>query len=114
MHAQRIFQTAAFILLSLSGALAPSQQPASAPMPAIPDLMREVQEHQKQLEKVRENYTYSATQTTQDIDANGQVKKTETAEFEEFFVNGHLIGRMVKKDGQAAQRTTSNRRRPSG
>ena len=62
--------------------------------------MREVQEHQKQLEKVRENYTYSSLQTTQDIDANGQVKKTQTEEYEEFYANGHVIGRLVKKDGK--------------
>ena len=42
--------------------------------------MREVEEHQKQLDKVRENYTYTSLQTTQDMDANGQVKKTETRE----------------------------------
>ena len=39
-------------------------------------------------------------QTTQDIDANGQVKKTETEEGEDFFVNGHVIERNVKKNGQ--------------
>jgi hypothetical protein len=62
--------------------------------------MREVGEHQKQLEKVRENYTYSATETTRDIDGGGQVKKTETMEFEEFYVHGHLVARAVKKNGQ--------------
>jgi hypothetical protein len=76
-------------------------QAASAPVPDIPQLMREVEAHQKQLEKVRENYTYSSTQTTQDIDSNGQVKKTESAEGEDFFVNGHVIERTVKKNGQA-------------
>jgi len=73
---------------------------AAAPLPEIRQLMREVQEHQKQLEKVRENYTYSSLQTTQDIDANGQVKKTQTEEYEEFYANGHVIGRLVKKDGK--------------
>ena len=69
-------------------------------LPGIRQLLLEVQEHQKQLEKVRENYTYSSLQTTQDIDANGQVKKTETLEGEDFFVNGHIIERTVKKNGQ--------------
>lgn len=82
-------------------ALAQSQQAAVSPLPAIPQLMREVVEHQKQLEKVRENYTYSAAVTTQYIDAAGQVKKTETEDQEIFFVNGHPVGRTVKKNGQA-------------
>jgi hypothetical protein len=49
---------------------------------------------------VRENYTYTSAQTLQDIDSNGQVKKTETNEYEVFFVNSHSVNRMVKKDGK--------------
>jgi hypothetical protein len=62
--------------------------------------MREVEAHQKELDKVRENYTYTSVRTIQDLDSNGKVTKTETGEYEEFFVHGHLIERMVKKDGQ--------------
>ena len=43
----------------------------NAPLPDIRQLMHEVQEHQKQLDKVRENYTYTSLQTVQDIDSNG-------------------------------------------
>jgi len=71
--------------------------------PALPDirqLLREAMDHQKQIDKVRENYTYTSLHTTQDIDAYGQVKKTETLEGEDFFVNGHVIERTVKKNGQ--------------
>jgi len=77
-----------------------SQQPAAPPLPDIRQLMREVMDHQKQMEKVRENDTYTSLITTQDIDSNGQVTKTETEEAENFFVNGHLIARSVKKNGQ--------------
>jgi hypothetical protein len=73
---------------------------AGQPLPQIPQLLHEVQDHQKLLEKVRENYTYTSLQTTQDLDSNGQVKKTEIAEGEDFFVNGHVIERTVKKNGQ--------------
>jgi hypothetical protein len=77
-----------------------AQQPPAAPLPDIRQLMREVSEHQKQVEKVRENDTYTSLITTQDIDANGSVTKTESQEDENFFVNGHLIARTVKKNGQ--------------
>ena len=80
--------------------LAQAQKTAEAPLPEIRTLMIKVQEHQKALDKVRENYTYTSLQTTQDIDPKGQVKKTEVVESEQFFVNGHQIGRMVKKDGK--------------
>jgi len=78
-----------------------TQSGGNAPLPAIPQLMREVQEHQKQLEKVRETYTYSSAQTVEDLDAGGRVTKTETEEHEDFYVNGHPIQRTVKKNGQA-------------
>jgi hypothetical protein len=100
MGSIRVTRAAAFLLPLLLAAPAPAQPPAQPPLPGIPQLMNEVRDHQKQLDKVRENYTFSSLQTTQEIDAKGQVKKTETQEFEEFFVNGHQIGRMVKKDGQ--------------
>jgi hypothetical protein len=62
--------------------------------------MRDVVAHQKQLEKVRENYTYSSQITVQDLDSNGKVTKTESSENENFFVNGHAISREVKKNGK--------------
>lgn len=69
-------------------------------LPDVPTLMREVQAHQRQLDTIREMYTYTSTQTTEDLDANGRVKKTESTEAEDFFVNGHVIERQVKRDGQ--------------
>jgi hypothetical protein len=62
--------------------------------------MQQVQAHQRQMDKLRESYTYTALETTQDIDANGQVKKTQTEENDDFFVNSHIIERTVKRDGK--------------
>lgn len=72
----------------------------NAPLPDAHRLMNEVVAHQKQVDKVRENYTYTSVQTTQDLDASGRVTKTESTENDDFFVNGHAIERMVKKNGQ--------------
>lgn len=72
----------------------------SAQVPDIRKLMIEVMDHQKQLEKVRENYTYSSSSTTQSIDSNGKVTKTETEDSEVFFINTHRIERTIKKDGK--------------
>lgn len=90
----------ALLLLALPPCLSIA---ATAQGPQPPDarlVMRAVQDHQKQVEAMRENYTYTSVETTQDMDGNGKVTKTETAEREEFFVNGHLIWRTVKKDGK--------------
>lgn len=84
-------------------ALAPhlAAQPATLNTPDLQVVLQQVQDHQKQVEALRENYTYDCLQTVQELDAGGQVKKTETEQREEFFVNGHLIGRVVKRNGQA-------------
>lgn len=88
------------VVLSLLPAVPVSGQGNSA-LPDIRDLMHEVMAHQRQLEKIRESYTYSSLHTTQDISANGQVKKTESEEAEDFCVNGHVIERKVKKNGRS-------------
>lgn len=98
MRSIRTLIFAALLPVVLPLPVARAQQ--AAPLPDIRQLIHEVTEHQKQLEKLRETYTYSSLDTTQEIDANGQVKKTETEENEDFFVNGHLVRRRVKKNGQ--------------
>ena len=100
MNAPPILRLSIFILPWLLAPLSLSQQAANPTLPDIHQLMQEVHEHQKQLEKVRENYTYSDSQVVQEIDSKGQVSKTESREIEVFFVHGHLIGRLVKKDGK--------------
>jgi hypothetical protein len=94
--------TLAFLMNALPspGAQTPPQQVASAPLPEIHALMAEVEQHQKQLDKVRENYAYTSTQVTEDVDSNGKVKKTESEEYEVFFANTHEIRRLVKEDGK--------------
>jgi hypothetical protein len=94
-------------LLTLTGlcaaaSLCPAQQPAAkqAPLPDVPTLMKQVQEHQHKLDQTRENYTYREIIETHELDKKGNVKKTESEESEIFFVNTHEIERKVKKDGK--------------
>jgi hypothetical protein len=61
MHVSHVLAVAAFVLPFMTAPMAQSQQKASPPLPEIRQLLREAHEHQKQLEKVRENYTFSAS-----------------------------------------------------
>ncbi len=79
-------------------ALKPSTE--STTIPDIPALMLQVQAHQRELDKVRENYTFRELMQTDDVDSDGKVKKTEIEEYEVFFVNSHHIQRLVKKGGK--------------
>jgi hypothetical protein len=69
---------------------------------AIPDpaaLLKEVLEHQHSTDAVRENYTFHEIVRTDMLDGNGNVKETKSEESEVFFVNGHRIIHLVKRDG---------------
>lgn len=75
-------------------------QSGGANPPDLQTILEKVQEHQKKVEALREDYTYDCFQTTQQLDSDGHVKKVESEHREEFFVNGHLIGRVIKRNGQ--------------
>jgi hypothetical protein len=79
---------------------APGTALSSGPIPSVRNLMLDVAAHQKQLEKVRENYTFHSSTVIQDLDSNGKVTKTESEDSEVFYVNTHRIERTVKKDGK--------------
>lgn len=77
-----------------------SGQASQPPIPDVPTLMKQVEDHQKKLDQVRENYTYREIVITHELDKNGNIKKNESEENDVFFVNGHEIQRKVKKDGK--------------
>jgi hypothetical protein len=94
--------TAGALLFSLTSVTPPAWA-ASDPGAALPDaatMLREVEARQKQLDKVRENYTFRSVQTVRQLDSGGKTKKVETEEHEVFFVNGHQVEKLVRKDGK--------------
>ena len=91
------------LLFSLGDRLPHPPSPQVTPPPALPDaatMLREVEARQKQLDKIRENYTFRSVQTVRQLDSSGKTKKVETEEHEVFFVNGHQVEKLVRKDGK--------------
>jgi hypothetical protein len=89
-------------LLVLLACVLPTAAGASDPA-AIPDaatMLREVEAHQKQLDKIREDYTFRSVETTRQLDGSGNTKKVETEEHEVFFVNSERVQKLVRKDGK--------------
>jgi len=80
--------------------LAENPGASNKPIPDVPTLLQQARAHQKEVDKIRENYTYRQYQQQDELDGNGRVKKTETEEDEVFFVNGKEISRKVKKNGK--------------
>jgi hypothetical protein len=62
-------------------------------------LLKDIRANQHRMDEIRENYTFHRTITEEDLDDKGAVVKTTSQEREIFFVNGHRIGRLVKKNG---------------
>jgi hypothetical protein len=89
--------TAALLLIISAVAVGASDLP---PLPDAATMLREVEAHQKQLDKLREDYTFRSLRTTREVDSHGNTKKTETEEHEVFFVNGHRVQKLVRKDGK--------------
>lgn len=71
---------------------------AQLPEPAA--LLEEVKTNQHKLDQIRENYTFHMIRRLDALDKNGAIVTTSTIEREVFFVNGHRIARLVKKDGK--------------
>jgi hypothetical protein len=70
------------------------------PLPDIPELMRSVEANQRTSEAVRKNYMFHSAQTEDHSDGHGGVKKSETKEYDVFWVEGVPVQRMTKKDGK--------------
>lgn len=69
------------------------------PIPDVPTLMQQVLAHQRQMESVQENYTFHETDVIQRLNKDGSVKKTDTDEYEIFYVNTHEVRQQIKKNG---------------
>src|SRR5271170_393522 len=70
------------------------------PLPDIPALMRSVEANQKAAETIEKDYLYRSVQTAVESDGHGGVKKTETKEYDIFWVEGVPVHRLVRKNGQ--------------
>ncbi|HEV2277888.1 MAG TPA: hypothetical protein VGS02_06920 [Acidobacteriaceae bacterium] len=85
--------------LAICAAIAAGAQTAT-PIPDVPTLMQQVLAHQRQMESVQENYTFHETDVIQRLNKDGSIKKTDTDEYEIFYVNTHEVRQQIKKNGR--------------
>ena len=69
-------------------------------LPDLKVLFKEIDENQKAIDKIKENYTGTRTVEETEFDGNGKVKKREATESTFFYLNGTEISTLVKKDGK--------------
>lgn len=75
-------------------------EPVEKPLPDIPELMHEVEVHQKASEKIQKDYLYHELAISEENDGHGGVKKTDSREYDVFWLNGVQVQKLVKKNGK--------------
>lgn len=70
-------------------------------LPDLKKLFAEIDENQKQIDKVKENYAGTRVEEETEYDKSGKVTKKELNEYTFFYLNGEEVSTLVKKDGKA-------------
>jgi hypothetical protein len=69
-------------------------------LPDLKALFKEIDDNQKAIDKLKENYAGSQSEEDTEFEGDGKVKKHETNEYTFFYLDGDEITTLVKKDGK--------------
>ena len=69
-------------------------------LPDLKALFKEIDDNQKAIDKIRENYAASQSEEETEFEGDGRVKKREASEYTFFYLNGQEVTTRVKKDGK--------------
>src|SRR5882724_10127505 len=69
-------------------------------LPDLKALFKEIDDNQKAIDKLKENYAGSQSEEETEFEGDGKVKKHEINEYTFFYLNGDEITTLVKKDGK--------------
>ncbi len=69
-------------------------------LPDLKALFKEIDDNQKGIDKIKENYTGTRTEEETEYEHDGKLKKREVTEYTFFYLNGEEVSTVVKKDGK--------------
>ena len=69
-------------------------------LPDLKALFKEIDQNQKAIDKIKEDYSGTRNEYETEYDGSGKVKKQEAKEYICFYLNGDEISTLVKKDGK--------------
>ena len=69
-------------------------------LPDLKALFKEIDENQKAIDKLKENYAGTRNEEETEFDKTGKISKRELHEYTFFYLNGHEVSTLVKKDGK--------------
>ena len=73
---------------------------ADQPIPPIPQLLHDVEQHQKEAEDAQRDYTYHVHFEFQQLDRGGRAKKISTLDAESIAIDGVRIDKVVARNGK--------------
>jgi len=77
-------------------------------LPDLKALFKEVEENQKAIEKIRENYAGVRAEEETEYDKTGKITKREQKEYTFFYFKGREVSTLVKKDGKPLSENEQN------
>jgi hypothetical protein len=69
-------------------------------LPDLKALFKEIDDNQKAIDKIRENYAGTRSEEETQFDKTGKITKRELNEFTFFYLHGDEVSTLVKKDGK--------------
>jgi hypothetical protein len=73
---------------------------SQAQSPDLKTLFKKLDENQKTIHKIMENYAGTRTEEETEYDGSGKAKKIETSQFTFFYLDGNEVSTLVQKDGK--------------
>jgi len=69
-------------------------------LPDLKALFKEIDENQKAIDKIKENYTGTRAEEETEFESDGRIKKRELREYTFFYLNGEEVSTLTKKEGK--------------
>lgn len=69
-------------------------------LPDLKALFKEIDDNQKAIDKLRENYAGTRVEQESEFEKDGKLKKPEIKEYNFFYLDGDEVSTLVKKDGK--------------
>jgi hypothetical protein len=78
-------------------------------LPDLKALFKEIDDHQKAIDKIKENYAGTRTEEEMEYDKTGKVTKKDVKAFTFFYLDGDEISTLISKDGKALSEDEQNK-----
>ncbi len=69
-------------------------------LPDLKSLFKEIDDNQKAIDKLKENYAGTRVEEETEFEKDGKVKKNTVNEYNFFYLNGDEVSTLIKKDGK--------------